>query len=222
MKITNLLIAASSLLAFNSCKKAATSDQALGYQLQTINRSAVVNAPLAPGNITWTSGSALATLIKLEAKNSSGTEVEFKSQLAQTIDLFSSVASNLGNVVIPPGNYSEVEFKIQLTPNGSTPALTLKGTYTSGTGLVIPVVFQVNSLLEIKAEQANVTITANTNTTALTSVNLAPLTNGISQAMLGSATVTGGSIIISATSNANLYAIITSNLIQSHEVELHH
>ena len=223
MKITTFAFAVASLLFFNSCKKAATTNsQALQYQLQTTNRIATVNALTAPGSITWNSGTASATLIKLEAKNSSNAEVEFKSTLTQQIDLFASVASTLGNVVIPPGTYSEVEFKIQMNQNGTTPALILNGQFTSGTGTITPVVFQVNSLLEIKAEQTNVTITDNSGSTAVTSLNLAALTTGITQGMLNSATLTGGSIIISATSNTNLFSIISGNLIQSHEVEVHH
>ena len=222
MKITNLLIALTSLFIFNSCKKSASADQAIQYQLATINRTAVVNTPVSAGSITWTSGTASATLIKLEAKNSSNTEVEFKSQMAQQIDLFSSVAATLGNVIIPPGTYKEVEFKIQMTPNGSTAALTLNGKFTSGTGIVTPVTFLVNSMFEIKAEQANVSITDNSSTTAVTSLNLALLTTGISQTMLNNATVTNGTIVISSSSNTNLFNIISANLIQSHEVELHH
>lgn len=208
---------------FNSCKKTSTSaDQPLQYQLQTVNRSAVVNTPVAAGSISWTSGIASATLIKLEAKNSSNTEVEFKSTVNQQIDLFASVASSLGNVAIPPGNYSEVEFKIQMAPNGNTPALALHGQFTSGTGVVTPVLFQVDGPFEIKGEQTNVTITTSSNTTAITSVNLSLLTTGITQSMLNSATTTNGTIIISATSNTALFSIISGNLIQSHEVELHH
>ena len=222
MKITKLFIAVSALFLFNSCKKSATSDQAIQFQLSTVSRTAIVNAPLAPGSITWSTGTANATLIKLEAKNSSNTEVEFKSQMAQQINLFSSVAANLGNVVLPPGVYSEVEFKIDMNQNGSSPALELNGQFTSGTGITTAVKFQVNSLLEIKGEQANVTITDNSSTTAVTSLNLSALTIGISQVLLNSATVTNNTILISSSSNTNLYNIILANLIQSHEVELHH
>jgi hypothetical protein len=51
---------------------------------------------------------------------------------------------------------------------------------------------------------------------------MALLTVGITQAMLNSATVTGGSIVISSSSNVALFNIITTNLSHSHEVEVHH
>ena len=222
MKIANLILLSSSILFFNSCKKSTSNDQVLQYQLQTTNRSAVVNAPLSAGSITWTSGNASATMIKLEAKNSSGTEVEYKSAITQQIDLFLPVAANLGNVVLPPGTYSEVEFKISMNQNGNTPALQLNGQYINGNGVVTPVRFVMNSLLEIKGEQSNVTITSSGNTSEITSLNLAALTSGISQIMLNNATVTGGTIVISSSVNAALYNIIAGNLVQSHEVELHH
>ena len=82
--------------------------------------------------------------------------------------------------------------------------------------------FVLNSMVDIKAEQSNVTISDNNSVTAVTTMNLALLSNGISQAMMNSATVSGGTIVISASSNTNLYNIILNNLVQSHEVEVRH
>lgn len=221
MKIANLIIACSSILFLNSCKKSTSNDRSLQFQLQTTNRTAVVNAPVSAGSITWTTGTASATLIKVEAKNSNGTEVEYKSQIAQTINLFLPAAVSLGNIVIPPGTYSEVEFKISLNQIGNTPALELNGQYTNGSGVITPVKFVVNNLLEIKGEQNNVTITNTGSTTEITLLNLAALTSGISQIMLNNATSTGGTIIISNTVNAVLYNIIAANLVNRQEIELH-
>ena len=222
MKKIQILIAITSLLFATSCKKSANGSAAMEYQIQTVSNSALILAPLGAGNITWTTGTASATMIKLEAKNSASQEVEFKSQVHQQIDLFASVATSLGNVVIPPGTYSEVEFKIQIDQDGSNPALQLNGLFTSGTGVATRVQFLVNSLVDIKAEQSNVTITDNASATALTSMNLSLLSNGITQTMMNNATVTRGTIIISSSSNVNLYNIILNNLIQSHDVEVHH
>ena len=223
MKITTILLALSATtLLLPACKKAASGTTAMEYQIKTVNRSAIINTPVTAGNIQWTSGTASTTMIKLEAKNSNSAEVEFKSEVAQQISLFAPVSASLGNVSLPAGTYSEVEFKIEIAPVGNNAAFQLAGQFTSGTGTVIPVVFQVNNMFDIKAEQSNVTITDNGSTTALTILNLAPLTNGINQNMLNNATVTNGSIIISATSNTALYNIILANLIQSQEEEVEH
>ena len=224
MKTLSIVFAfAATLFFLPSCKKAATSSpSSMEYQIQAINKTAIINQPVSPGSILWTSGTASATMIKLEAKNSGSEQVEFKSNTAQQIDLFASVAASLGNVSIPAGTYTEVEFRIEIAQSGSNPALQLNGQFTSGTGVVTPVIFLVNSMIDIKSEQTNVTVTDNSSATALTTLNLALLTSGITQTMMNSATHTGGTMIISSSSNANLYNIISNNLIQSHGVEVHH
>ena len=220
MKITNLFLTASvSILLFASCKKASTNSSGIEYQIKTTNTISTVNRVDA-GSLQWTSGFASASQIKLEGK-SSGSEVEFKANNVQHVDLFASVAATLGNVTLPAGTYTEVEFKIELNPNGNDPALELDGTFTNSVGVAKPVVFKVNSLLEIKAEQNNVTVD-NSNTTALTTLDLSLLTGGISQALLNAATVTNGTIVISSSSNTNLYNIIIANFNLHHEAEIGH
>jgi hypothetical protein len=220
-----LLTGAVAMLILASCNKSG-SDTASGnsdmqFQLKATNPLVVVNKPAAPGSIQWTSGSAAATEVKLEAKKN-GSEIEFKSSLNQQVDLFASVLANMGNIVIPAATYTEVEFKITLNQNGANAAMELNGQYTSGTGVVTPVVFSLNSLFILKAEQSNVIVTGNNSITTLTTLDLSFVSNGITQAMMNSATITGGKIVISASSNVNLYNIITNNLLQFHHVDVTH
>ena len=218
MKITRLLLStaiAVSTLFFISCKKESKSASAINYQLKTSNPSAVISRTTA-GNMLWTSGYGYATEIKFEAK-SSNIKVEYKSLMAQRIDLFSAVAS-LGNITLPPGTYSEVEFKVYLNQAGSNAAFELNGQFTSG-GITTPVAFNVNTPLEVENEKNNVIITDNTSYKALTTLNLALITRGVTESMFNNATRTGGKIIISATSNANIYNIILNNLTDCDGVE---
>ena len=224
MKHTKILIAAAISLTLFSCKKnSSSSNSGVEFQLKTANRTSVVNSVMTAGSIVWTSGYASATEIKLEAKNSNQSQVEYKSQNKQKVDLFTSVASILGNVTLAPGTYTEVEFKIEMAPSGSDAALELDGSFTNGnTGVTVPVVFRVNSLFEIKGEKNNVVVTDNAGTTALTTLDLSLLTNGITQLALSSATVSGGTLVISSSSNSALYNIIVANLQSHHEAEIGH
>jgi hypothetical protein len=225
MKVSKLLMTgAAAMLLLVSCKKSSTggtTDSTMQFQLKTANSLVIVSRLTAPGSILWTSGSAAATEEKLEAKKD-GSQLEFKSSGLQQINLFASVVANMGNIVIPVGTYTEVEFKITINQNGSNPALELNGQYTSGTGVVTPVVFSLNSSFVLKAEQSNVTVTGNSTITALTTLDLSIISNGITQAMLNSATLTSGKIIISATSNVSIYNIITDNLLEFHHVDVSH
>jgi hypothetical protein len=225
MKISKLLITgAAAMLFLSSCKKSGSdvsADSTMQFQLKVTNPLVVFNKTDATGAILWTTGTATATQVKLEAKQN-GSQIEFKSSRLQQIDLFASVLVSLGNFVIPVGTYTEVEFKIGLNQNGSSPAMELNGQYTSGTGVVTPVVFSINSLFELKAEQNNVIVTGNSSIAALTTLDLTFVSNGITQTMMNSAAITGGKIIISSSSNTSLYNIITNNLQQFHHVDVSH
>jgi hypothetical protein len=222
---TFLMTAALAVLLFGSCKKSGTDDTAtasgMQFQLGVTNPLVVVNRVEAPNTILWTSGTAYATQVKLEAKQNAS-QVEFKSTTPQQIDLFASVATSLGNVTLPAGTYTEVEFKISINTNGSVPSLQLNGNYTNAASQVIPITFTMSSLFDLKAEQNNVVVTSNSSFVALTTLNLSLVSSGITQAMLNSATLTSGKIVISASSNINLYNIILNNLQQFHHVEVSH
>jgi hypothetical protein len=213
-----LLIGSFSFLT--SCKKSNTGSSGFTYKLTTSNRASVVGRVEA-GNISWSSGYGTSNLLKFEAKNGTGTEVEYKSSMAQRVDIFSSLAAAIGTINLPQGTYSEIEFKAELAPSGSDAALELNGTFTSGT-IATPVVFTVSSPLEIKTERNNVVISDNASYTALTTLNLSQLTSGITEVMLNSATKTNGKIIISASTNTSIYNRMLSNLDSCDEVEFEH
>jgi polyisoprenoid-binding protein YceI len=215
-----LLLALIVITAATSCKKAdANGSTKYTYKLAATNPSASLGRLL--GNITWSSGTAYATQIKFEAKNTTGTKVEFKNNVAQSVNLFNTQASALGTVTLTSGTYKEIEFKAELINNGNTPALELGGSFTSNS-ITTPVVFTVSSPLEIKTESSNVVISSNTTYTALTSINLSLITTGITEAMLNAATKTNGKIIISASSNVNLYNIIINNLTSCDDTHFEH
>lgn len=218
MKYTALGFCIVALLFF-ACKKDSETS-GINYKLRTVNRSATISQA-APGDlhnqrtmgtITWTSGFASATEIEFEAETEN-TEVEFESGVNQKIDLFAPLSS-LGIVTVPPGTYEEVEFEVHLSPTATDPALELGGTY-NGT----PIIFRIDQPIEVEAEFEDVTINQGTDFTAIITLNLSLLTQGISDADLNGAALTNGEIIISSNSNATLYNTIIANLKELDEVE---
>lgn len=213
MKLNTLLFTiAVAGLSLAGCKKD-NKDGSVRYQLKSTNpgsslAKAATGTPTSArlnGTLTWNSGFVNATEIKFEAKTNNS-EIEYRSIAKQRLDLFSALSS-LGSITIPPGTYNEVEFKIEIAPAGNEPALELKGTY-NGT----PVTLRVDNAFEFKAEKEGVTITGNNGYTAITTLNLALLTQGITDADLSNATQTNGEIVISATLNTNLFAKILDSL----------
>ena len=212
--LTTLFISAATLFLV-SCKKENSDPPGISYKLQTTNRSSVVGR-VESGNIVWTSGFGNASEVKFEGKGPSG-EIEYKSNVQQRIDLFSGIFT-LGNVTLPAGSYKEVEFKVELNPTATEPALLLNGTYTS-TGPVVPIIFRITAPLEIKTEINNVTVVANNGYNALTTLNLSLLTRGITQTMLDNAVKTNGTILINSSSNVDLYNIILNNLKECDDID---
>jgi hypothetical protein len=216
-----------------SCKKENVSNgsntpRSIAFKLKATNLTAVLNRTMsnataektASGSIQWTSAVASANMIKLEAKKA-GAEVEYKSSIQQTLDLF---AANpvLGNITVPNGQYDEVEFKAFLAPLGSSPALRLEGSYNDGT-TTTTVIFIANEAILVKGEKNNVLIQDTATYSAATSLNLQIAVQGITAAQLSNATVTNGQLMISSSVNTQLYNIIVNNLRNmEEEEEFHH
>ena len=209
-----ITIFATVLIALTSCKKEKTTDNSgLAFQLGIANPRSTVARTAA--TLSWQSGFVNANLIKFEAKQA-GNELEFKSSVQRHIDLF-ALPVDIGNVSLPAGTYDETEFKISITPDSGEPALQLQGTVNA-----IPVEFMIDNSNLIKAEQQQVTLAGSN--VALTTIDLSGLTKGLSATDLTNATQTNGSIIISSSSNVNLYNVILANLqrLEETEVEIHH
>ena len=227
-----ICVLAGSLLI--SCKKdqsltnptsSSSNQSVVNFQLKVVNQPVVVNRLSTATNrtdgttINWISAVASASMIKFEAKNA-GSEVEFKSNIKRTINLFSDT-DILGNIKIPNGTFSEVEFKAQLTPFDNHPALELKGQVTIGANTV-NVVFTANESIEVKGEKANVTLTDSTLHNAITSLNMSSIFQGISSTAFSNAVLTNGDLLISSSVNQDLYKIIVKNLRDLNDVEDFH
>jgi len=116
---------------------------------------------------------------------------------------------------LPVGTYDAIELKIKLDKHAADPAMQLNGLVSNG-GMSIPVIVQVDENLELKTEQRDITITNDETYIAVTTINLADVTEGITADMLLDARLTDGTIIISPGSNKDLYRVIVNNLRDKH------
>ncbi|HLO82095.1 MAG TPA: hypothetical protein VK166_14100 [Chitinophagaceae bacterium] len=201
-----------SLVSYTSCKKdnsnGAGSIPQVSSMLRASSNSTVLNS-ISKDSLSWTAAKAQATLVKFEAKKS-GSEIEFKSNAQQAIDLFANTPV-AGNLNIPPGTYDEVELKTNLEALSGQPSLELKGSF-SNNGIAIPVSFQSFESLEVKSEKNNVTIDPGSNYNLTTIIDLNLVLGGISASDLAKAERVNGEIRITSSVNGNLYKRITENL----------
>ncbi|MGZ3945975.1 MAG: hypothetical protein ACXVJB_13600 [Mucilaginibacter sp.] len=213
-------------LGFSSCKKngvapsAAKAPKAV-FGIQSTNAAAILpastagvqlNTVSAPPQIMWTSGIANITKFKFEAKRA-GVKREFESSNLMNVDLF-AISPSLISTPIDSGTYKEIEVKVELTQSADTSAmpLKLKGTFTNSQGVAIPVELDLNATMEIKAEAKDVVVSASQNLQTIFLLNLNKISMGITGSDLDAATQTAGVIVISRTSNANLFNTILQNV----------
>ncbi|TFF36496.1 hypothetical protein [Mucilaginibacter psychrotolerans] len=227
-------------LAATSCKKdsagtsvAATSE--ISFAVNTDNPSVTLDAVNGPviqstgtnaltAGVTWTSGIANIAQFKLEAKKN-GVEKEVSTSNLTNVDLLAAIPAFV-KANIDTGTYKEIELRILLVKStGTDIPLTLKGTFTSKGGAVVPIEYDFNDDALIKLEAENITVDGTNNVTAGADMHLNKLLFGITSAQIDAATRTGGTIVISSTSNPALYAKIKLNVLlafAARHFEKHH
>ena len=211
MKTILLSFSAALVLFFTSCvKDAGTGTSTISFQL----KAAV--SPVNGAAITWTAGTAGVASTKIEAKKND-VAVEFKADPNAQMDLFGAVS--ISNISIPSGTFRKVEFRSELQPMNSKPALYLEGTYTAG-GVTTPIYFEVGTAVNVSAQKDSIVIvSASANYTALTTVGLITLTSDVTEADLKAATRVNGKIPISLGVNPFVYNKMLANLAKTQVIE---
>ena len=161
--------------------------------------------------LSFTSGSVNVSEIDFEAESKS-VEIEYELKKFVNVDLF-NLSPILGSINLPEGTYDEVELKLVLkkSTNNVIP-VTLKGTYRDANGINTPVEFYFNEDFEIEVEAEDVVINSKSDYIGLVNLQLNKLLFNIGSNDLSGAIRTNGVIVISSTSNANLYNKFKSNL----------
>lgn len=206
-----------------------TSNGNVQYQLVTSNNTGALGQAnssnsgtlrVEGGTYSWTSGIGNLTELKFEAKSATS-EMEYKTKVKKSVNPFNTL-NPLGGVVVPPGTYDKVEFRIHFEPIDTVPALELKGSYTNSAGVTTPIDLKIKSDLEFKFEKSTpTTIDGTSNYSALNSLALNLLFSGISESQLNSATKDStGTIVISPTVNSNLYKQMLGSVDKMLKVEI--
>lgn len=212
---------------FSACKKSdnaspsRSSDTQMAFTLSASGNVTPVVAAVSNGaqttnatgsaSISWAAGTANVSAFKLEAKKR-GVEIEITSHNLTSIDLFAAAPSTI-SVAIDTGTYREIELRVLFAKtSGSAIPLTLKGNYTSTTGTVTPIELDFNDDAIIKVEAENVTVDGSTDFAAIAKLDVSRLVGPGLAGVLDAATRTNGTIIISNSSNTNIYNVIKSRI----------
>ena len=215
------LILVTGLILSSCTKENSTGDGKLSYKVKPANFTASVGPAVAGSglvvavnsnsSLTWTSGNLNVSEIDFEAESKSA-KIEYELKQAFNVDLF-NLSPVLGSITLPDATYEEVELKLVLRKSATTNIpLTLKGLYTDGSGTKIPVEFYFNEDFEAEVEAENIIVSGTNDYLGLINVQLNKFLTNVISADLSGAAKTNGVIVISSTSNMELYAKLKANL----------
>jgi hypothetical protein len=219
MKKSLLLSAVAVALIFGACKKSsnnnttystAADQAAMSYELVAANTNYAFDSVVPVANIVWDTALATPDVIIFQATDSN-VQIQLKATNTEQINLMSSVAMDFGNFTLPSGKYTKTKLTIDLDKTGNQPDLELNGRVTNGS-VTLPVEVMVDESVQLQTDEDSITITNDSSYIAATTLDLSSVTAGITANMLLNAKLTNGVIIISSSSNQNLYMMILHSL----------
>lgn len=247
MKRVNLLIMGVilSVVAMTSCTKDASKSTSntsntpvLGLSIQALNPK--FNLPVTASGSKAASATSLVNVttakllvsrlsfeaeLKMNHSSRDSVSIEYNWNGPKVIDLLNPT-NEFGQLNLQPGFYDEIELRVaSMRSNSDTvPIFNLAGNYTNSLNVVTPIVFTVNEDILLKTELKNDTITSNASSafSGAIQVYLDQLFVNLLPADLDNAVKTNGTIVISSTSNRNLYMIIAANFLKRHHSEFNH
>ncbi|MBC7743825.1 MAG: hypothetical protein H7096_01845 [Flavobacterium sp.] len=225
IKQASALILLSGSILFTGCKKdggtslpAAAVSTKVAFGIKTDNTTlnlVAANSKNAFGisaasSILWSSGIANIKKFEFEAKRN-GTKISIETKNLTNVDLF-ALSPSLISVTLDSGTYKEIEVKVQLAKSATAIPVTLKGTFSASNGAKIPVELYVNEDLTIKMESENVVIDNSKDVLNMVNLHLDKILATITAKEFENAVMTDNKIIISSSSNENLYNKIKVNV----------
>ena len=173
----------------------------------------------AAGSLQFTSVFVTVSEIEFEGELTNGDEILFSSEQITRIDLATGVASPAFNAEIPAGNYEELDLEVEIYDESDIPSVIAEGTYINSAGEQIPVRFEFNSGETFEVEGEGVTITEDAKFTA--KINFDPLEwfATVTTAMLDNAERIDGVIVISESTNADIFEVVADRMDDLTEVE---
>ncbi|TYP77326.1 hypothetical protein [Aquimarina intermedia] len=173
-------------------------------------------------SLKFTSGYIWLTEVEFEGHYASGDSIEVEVKRSSKIDLATGVATpSLDDIVIPTGDFVELELEVELRDEDAQPSIVMEGTYTRTDGSQAPIRFEYNSGETFEAEYEK-PVTILDGETVLSRIVFDPNIwfSVVPNDALDNATVNAdGVIVISGTSNQGIFDLVADRLDESTESE---
>lgn len=174
-------------------------------------------------SLEFTSGTIMLRQIQFQAETDEADSVEVDIEQIVTIDFATGATTpDLSDLVFPVGTYSEIEVELELQDENSLPSVVIEGTFTDANDQTHPIRFEFNSGETFEVEKEG-QITFGEGASVLAEVTFDPGVwfAGVTTEKLSAATKNNdGVIVISETSNAQIFDIVADGLDLATEVEI--
>lgn len=191
-----------------------------------IGNSSAINVPagrVETNTLQFTSGTIRLRQIQFQAETDEGDSIEVNLEQIVDIDFATGATTpDLSNLVFPIGTYAEVEVELELQDENNNPSVVIEGTFTDANDETHPIRFEFNSGETFEVEKEG-RIVFGEGASVLAEITFDPGVwfAGVTREELSVATKNNdGVIVISETSNADIFDIVADGLDLATEVEI--
>ena len=174
-------------------------------------------------SLEFTSGTIRLRQIQFEAEAEGGDSIEVEIEQIIDIDFATGATTpDLSDLVFPIGTYDEMRLELELQDENRIPSVVIEGTFTDAEDQAHPIRFEFNSGETFEVEkEGRVVFEAGTQVLAEVTFDPGVWFAGVTMEELSAATKNNdGVIVISETSNAEIFDIVADGLDLATEVEI--
>ena len=175
----------------------------------TVTQTGRVNAT---NDLQFTSGIITFREVVFDGELESGNSVSITHEQIAIIDYATGVITPEIIIVVTAGTYRSVNLGIELQDDGSDPSMVLEGTYTNSNDVVIPIRFEFNSVEVFEANAQVVTLSTDTDVGGNITGDALDWFSEVTASELDAASQFNGTIVISETSNPDIFDIVADRL----------
>lgn len=166
----------------------------------------------AANDLQFTSGSITIREVVFDGDLEGGSSVSITHEQIATIDYATGLITPEVIIEVTAGTYTSVNLGIELQDDGTGLSIEIEGTYTNSNDTIIPVRFEFNSGEVFEASAPMVTLSTDTDVVGKISWDALDWFSVVPASALDAATQTDGIIVISATSNPDIFDAVADRL----------
>ncbi|MDF2157218.1 hypothetical protein [Algoriphagus sp. CAU 1675] len=178
----------------------------------TSSDSKLINARVNNENsLVFTSGKIKFREVVFDG-DTQNRSVSITHEQISEIDYATGMITPAVNIDVPAGEYTNVNLGIEIQDENSDPSIVIEGTYINSEGTSIPIRLEFNSGEVFEANASVVSIPAGSNIVGKIKFDALDWFSVVSAEELDNAQLTNGKIIISETSNADIFDQVANRL----------